>query len=105
MARDAWMRTDSLRLTSGAFAGFRRSALLLTSDKIRLDVAALAWIIDLYRRWTGDRSDSKFPLAIVAALLEPFTFQLLRHTGAVLGCYRFLSGRQHRGKQVRHVVA
>lgn len=77
-------------------------ALTIISGKVLFDIIYLGWIIHLYRRWTGDRSGSNIPLAIMTALLEPFSFQLLRHTGALLGWYRFLSGRQHWGKQARH---
>ena len=77
----------------------------LISAKIVLDIACHAWIIHLYHRWTGLRAGVSMPLAVLASILEPFSFQLLRQLGAVLGWYRFLSGRQHWGRQARHALA
>jgi len=39
--------------------------------------------------------------ALVAALAEPFTFQLLRHSGAALGWVAFLTGQRSWGRQTR----
>lgn len=72
--------------------------------KILIDLVFHTWSIYLYRRWTGDKTKSKFSLAILAALFEPFTFQLLRHTGALMGWYYFLTGQQRWGKQQRHQI-
>lgn len=72
--------------------------------KILIDLIFHTWSIYLYRRWTGDTTKSKFSLAILAALFEPFTFQLLRHTGALMGWYYFLTGQQRWGKQQRHQI-
>ncbi|MDB6060966.1 MAG: glycosyl transferase [Verrucomicrobiaceae bacterium] len=69
--------------------------------KIVIDLFFHLWSIYLYRRWTGDRHSSNIFYAIVAALAEPFSFQLLRHTGATLGWIYFLTGRQHWGAQSR----
>jgi hypothetical protein len=43
--------------------------------------------------------------ALLAALLEPFTFQLLRHLGATLGWLSFLTGQMHWGKRTRTAAA
>lgn len=59
--------------------------------KIVFDLAFHLWTLRLYRRWLG-RTGSIRPLpAILASLIEPFSFQLLRHTGAALGWWSFLS--------------
>jgi hypothetical protein len=61
--------------------------------KIALDLAFYLWSLHLYARWLG-RPTGLHPVpAILAALIEPFTFQLLRHAGAALGWVSFLHGR------------
>ena len=76
--------------------------------KIALDLAFHLWSVRLYRRWVGAESNAAGGAAIgpalLAALLEPFTFQLLRHTGAALGWVSFLSGRRNWGRQKRVVL-
>ncbi len=57
------------------------------------------WSIPLYRRWTGDRKSSSMGMAMLAAVAEPFTFQLLRHFGAALGWVQFMRGGRVWGKQ------
>jgi cellulose synthase/poly-beta-1,6-N-acetylglucosamine synthase-like glycosyltransferase len=69
--------------------------------KTALDLAFYIWSIHLYRRWTGLRAGSSLWSAMAAAIAEPFTFQLLRHTGAVLGWFHFLRGSKSWGKQHR----
>ena len=60
--------------------------------KLGLDLSAYLWTIHLYRRWTG--ADTRLGAGLLAALVEPFTFIPLLHTGAVLGWWQFLTGRQ-----------
>jgi cellulose synthase/poly-beta-1,6-N-acetylglucosamine synthase-like glycosyltransferase len=69
--------------------------------KTALDLAFYLWSIHLYRRWTGLRAGTSLWMAMAAAVAEPFTFQLLRHTGAVLGWFHFLRGGKSWGKQHR----
>ena len=69
--------------------------------KIAVDLAFHLWSVHLYRRWTGDPQRASFGWALLAALAEPFTFQLLRHTGALLGWVSFLTGRRQWGRQTR----
>ena len=78
------------------------SVLVVISIKIIIDLVFHSWSVYLYKRWTNDSAQPKFSLAIAAAILEPFTFQLLRHLGAAMGWYYFLAGRKTWGKQVRH---
>ena len=60
--------------------------------KLTVDLVAYVWTIHLYRRWTG--ADTRIGAALLAALVEPFTFMPLLHTGALLGWWQFLTGRQ-----------
>ena len=86
-------------------AGGRWNALLpaagLITAKIVLDLAFHLWSVHLYRRWVGDARRASLGWALVAALVEPFTFQLLRHSGAALGWVSFLTGQRQWGRQSR----
>jgi len=62
--------------------------------KTVIDMAFHAWGAVLYRRWTGASQEVHVSGAIMAALIEPWTFQLLRYTGALWGWFHFLTGRQ-----------
>ena len=65
--------------------------------KIALDLAFYLWSLHLYRRWLGHSSGLYLVPATLAALIEPFTFQLLRHAGAALGWVSFLTGARSWG--------
>jgi cellulose synthase/poly-beta-1,6-N-acetylglucosamine synthase-like glycosyltransferase len=78
-------------------------ALLITA-KIAIDLAFHLWSVHLYRRWVGDSTRASLPWALAAAVVEPFTFQLLRHTGAALGWVAFLTGQRSWGRQSRFGV-
>jgi cellulose synthase/poly-beta-1,6-N-acetylglucosamine synthase-like glycosyltransferase len=69
--------------------------------KIVLDLAFHLWSVYLYRRWIGHSSEANMAQAFMAALIEPFTFQILRHTGAAWGWWTFLTGRGTWGRQTR----
>jgi cellulose synthase/poly-beta-1,6-N-acetylglucosamine synthase-like glycosyltransferase len=71
--------------------------------KILLDLAFHAWSIHLYRNWAGGQNRPNMALAILAAVIEPFSFQLLRHLGASWGWLSFLTGRRSWGTQRRAV--
>jgi cellulose synthase/poly-beta-1,6-N-acetylglucosamine synthase-like glycosyltransferase len=62
--------------------------------KLALDLLAYLWTIHLYRRWTGRGETTNVGSALMAAVLEPFSFIPLLHTGALLGWWQFLTGRQ-----------
>ena len=62
--------------------------------KLVLDLLAYVWTIHLYRRWTGAVANTHLGAALLSALVEPFTFIPLLHTGALLGWWQFLTGRQ-----------
>jgi cellulose synthase/poly-beta-1,6-N-acetylglucosamine synthase-like glycosyltransferase len=63
--------------------------------KLVLDLSFHLWSVWLYRRWTGSRLG--FGAAFLAAIAEPFSFQLLRHLGASLGWVTFLGGKREWG--------
>jgi cellulose synthase/poly-beta-1,6-N-acetylglucosamine synthase-like glycosyltransferase len=69
--------------------------------KIVIDYAFHVWSVHLYRRWTGDRAGSSLWMAVLTAVVEPFTFQLLRHVGAALGWVHFLRRGRAWGVQTR----
>ena len=69
--------------------------------KILLDLAFYVWAMHVYRRWIGGGSRTTLALAVLAAVIEPFSFQLLRHTGAALGWVSFLTGTRSWGVQER----
>ena len=77
----------------------------LIAAKIVADFVAFMWSIHLYRRITGGRTDANFGSALVAAILEPFSFQLLRHAGAAWGWIAFLRGSNEWGVGARSVAA
>ncbi len=69
--------------------------------KIVIDLAFHLWSVVLYRRWLDAPTRTGFGAALLAALVEPFCFQLLRHLGAALGWVVFLTGARSWGKQHR----
>jgi cellulose synthase/poly-beta-1,6-N-acetylglucosamine synthase-like glycosyltransferase len=71
--------------------------LIVMLVKIIIDMTFHLWSLHIYRRWTGATQTK----AICAALLEPFSFQLMRHAGAAWGWWTFLTGRQSWGRQNR----
>jgi hypothetical protein len=60
--------------------------------KIALDFAFHLWSIHLYRRWVDPCTTARTGRSLLASLAEPFTFQILRHAGALLGWVAFLTG-------------
>jgi len=71
----------------------------LIFGKILIDLAFHAWSIHLYRSWAGGQDRANILLAVLAAIVEPFSFQLLRHLGASWGWLFFLTGRRSWGTQ------
>jgi cellulose synthase/poly-beta-1,6-N-acetylglucosamine synthase-like glycosyltransferase len=100
--------TSIVLLLAALVAG--RSAVIapvagVIAAKIALDLAFYLWSLVLYRRWLGDMARVNLLWAIVAALIEPFTFQVLRHSGAALGWVSFLTGQRGWGSQARTGLA
>ncbi|WP_010160520.1 glycosyltransferase family 2 protein [Sphingomonas sp. PAMC 26617] len=73
--------------------------------KIAIDLSFHLWSLGIYKRWTGQRDGLSLLPALVAAIAEPFSFQLLRHAGAVWGWHAFLTGRESWGQQRRTAIA
>lgn len=80
-------------------------ALTVIGIKTFIDLIYHLWSVRLYRQWVGDTRRGSFAQALLAALAEPFTFQLLRHTAAAWGWWSVLSGKSHWGVQVRRGLA
>lgn len=77
--------------------------LIAMGVKILIDLAYLLWSLRLYRLWTGQRLSASG--ALFAAVVEPVTFQLLRHAGAAWGWWVFLTGQQVWGQSERGGIA
>jgi cellulose synthase/poly-beta-1,6-N-acetylglucosamine synthase-like glycosyltransferase len=69
----------------------------LITAKIIADFLVYLWTVQLYRRLTGGRTRTSFAAATLAAVVEPFSFQLLRHAGAAWGWIAFLRGDREWG--------
>jgi len=75
--------------------------ILIMLAKVCVDLTFHIWSLGMYRRWTGEARQINYPKAMLAALLEPFSFQLMRHAGAAWGWWTFLTGRQSWGQTSR----
>jgi cellulose synthase/poly-beta-1,6-N-acetylglucosamine synthase-like glycosyltransferase len=99
----------SVALLLGALVADRSSVVApvagVIAAKIALDLAFYLWSLLLYRRWLGDLARVNVAWAIVAALIEPFTFQIVRHSGAALGWVSFITGERRWGLQARTALA
>lgn len=73
--------------------------------KVTLDLAFFVWSLGIYKRWTETSEGLSLGPALVAVFIEPFTFQLMRHTGAILGWITFLTGRSDWGRPTRTALA
>lgn len=78
--------------------------LIVMVVKIVFDLGFLLWSLRLYARWTGSDKGLSAGGALIAAALEPFSFQLLRHAGAIWGWHAFLTGRETWGRQHRTAI-
>jgi len=71
-----------------------KPVLVVILVKIAIDLAFQMWAVHLYHRWIGERPPArKWALAMLASFAEPFSFQLLRHSGALLGWFALLTRR------------
>jgi len=75
--------------------------LMIMIAKVVVDLSFHLWSIGIYKRWTGQRDDLSWGQALLVSFAEPFSFQLLRHVGAVWGWVAFLSGGSAWGQQKR----
>jgi cellulose synthase/poly-beta-1,6-N-acetylglucosamine synthase-like glycosyltransferase len=62
--------------------------------KIAVDFAFHLWSVHLYRRWVDPDAAGRPSRALLASLAEPFTFQPLRHAGALLGWISVITGNR-----------
>jgi len=79
--------------------------LLLMLAKVAVDLAFHLWSLGIYKRWTGQAEGLRLGPALIASFAEPFSFQLLRHIGAIWGWVVFLSGGGVWSKQKRTALA
>jgi cellulose synthase/poly-beta-1,6-N-acetylglucosamine synthase-like glycosyltransferase len=75
--------------------------LLIMIAKIAIDLTFHLWSLGIYRSWTGQRDGLRLGPALLASIVEPFSFQLLRHAGAVWGWIAFLRGSETWGRAPR----
>ena len=87
-------------LCTGQF-GVLLPAAGIMAGKIVIDLGFHLWSVVLYRRWTGDHRSTRLRHALLAALAEPFSFQVFRHAGAALGWFVFLTGQRSWGTASR----
>ena len=73
----------------------------VVGGKIALDLLFYLWSLLLYRRWVGPGAHVNLGWAVIAALIEPFSFQVLRHGGAALGWVSFMTRQRKWGAQAR----
>ncbi len=91
-------------LATGQYAVLIPAAGIMLA-KIAIDLSFHLWSVVLYRRWTGQAGRMSLLHAFLAALAEPFSFQLFRHGGAALGWVVFLTGQRSWGTQSRFAAA
>ncbi len=91
-------------LIEGRFAALIPAGGIIIA-KIIVDLAYHSYSVVAYRRWVGPGTRGNVLVALLAAIAEPFTFQVLRHLGATLGWVVFLRGANSWGKQHRGGLA
>ena len=74
---------------------------VVLAGTLLVNLAFQLWSVARYRRWVGHRDGTTMVGAAVASVLEPFTYRLLLHLGAVLGWVAFLTGGQGWGRHDR----
>jgi cellulose synthase/poly-beta-1,6-N-acetylglucosamine synthase-like glycosyltransferase/cytochrome b561 len=68
--------------------------LIVIAVKLVIDIGFLLWGVSFYNRWKRQQGTVRqWVLAGAVALTEPFCFQLMRHSGAMLGWFAVLSNR------------
>lgn len=75
--------------------------LLVVAGKLALDVAFGLWSMRRYRSWVADPTRASLVGITLMTIIEPLTFRLLLHCGALLGWFAFLAGGQRWGRQHR----
>ncbi len=72
-----------------------------TGVLVAVNLAFHLWSLFLYRRWAGGTQATGYGQATLAALIEPFSFNILRQAGAVYGWIVFLTGQSKWGRKYR----
>ncbi len=85
--------------------GVAFSVSAVIAAKIALDLGFHVWSVWVFRRWLGVRARTSLPSAVLASLVEPFCFQILRHLGATAGWGVYLAGGASWGAQSRGGLA
>ncbi|WP_267308987.1 glycosyltransferase family 2 protein [Mycobacterium barrassiae] len=75
--------------------------LLVVAGKLAIDVVFGVWAMRRYRWWVGDPGRGSLVGITLMTIVEPVTFRLMLHGGALLGWFAFLSGGQRWGRQHR----
>lgn len=75
--------------------------LLVVAGKLAIDVVFGVWAMRRYRTWVGDPTRASLLGITVTTIVEPVTFRLMLHCGALLGWIAFLGGEQRWGRQHR----
>ena len=80
-------------IASGAL--FSPLIVLVIAVKLLIDFSYQMWAIRLYHRWIQESiAPTTWLYAVFSTLAEPFSFQLLRHCGALWGWLILLTGHQ-----------
>jgi hypothetical protein len=90
-------------LATGRFGALLPAAGLMFA-KIAFDLAYCVSAVEVYRRWTGRSIALSVGAALVCAVAEPFSFQILRHLGAVWGWVAFVTGSRAWGRPSREGI-
>ena len=69
--------------------------------KLVIDLVFHVWALGRYRRWVGDPRRGSVVGIAAMTLIEPFTFRIALHCGAMLGWLAFLVGGPQWGRQHR----
>ncbi len=69
--------------------------------KILIDLSFHLWSLGIYARWTGQSEVLPLGPALLAVFAEPFSFQLIRHSGAIWGWLSFIRGEAKWGRKER----
>ena len=75
--------------------------LIVLVGRLVVDMAFQVWALRRYRRWVGDSGRASLRSAALVLVVEPLTFTLLLHLGALLGWFAFLGGGRQWGRQKR----
>lgn len=79
--------------------------LVVLVGKLIIDMSFHVWALQRYRRWVGDAGRASLAGAALVLVIEPLTFTLLLHLGALLGWFAFLGGGQRWGGKTRFGLA